>query len=368
MHAIQKLVIAAIIALTAWSPAWAELPSLNEAAAIPQGLTLCNEPVPSENQDVRERYEKEMLLTLWDRPQVILWLKRCPRYLLYIADQLRARNLPDDLKYVAVAESALRPHAGSSKGAVGFWQMLSQTGRTYGLEIDEFIDGRREIKASTGAALNYLEALYKKFGSWTLAVAAYNMGEEGLEAEIIEQETNDYYRLYLPLETQRFIFRILAIKQIYNDPLRYGFQIPAEDTYPALRYEEVSVDCLQETPIRIVAEAAGTYFKMIKDLNPHLRGHYLQAGHHRINLPEGSGKGFETRFAQLVSQYNELRQQRIYIVQPGDSLSSIAERFNVPLAALLIWNRVDTKRPIHPGDRLVVQAGLPQQPDSTIEP
>lgn len=368
MPLLQKLVIAAIIALTVWSSAWAETPSLNDAAAIPLGMTFCNEPVPSENQDIGERYEKEMLLTLWDRPQVILWLKRSPRYLTYIADQLRARNLPDDLKYVAIAESALRPHAGSSKGAVGFWQMLAQTGRTYGLEIDEFIDGRREIKASTAAALDYLEALNKKFASWTLAVAAYNMGEEGLEAEIIEQNTNDYYRLYLPLETQRFILRILAIKQIYNDPMAYGFEIPDKDTYPPLRYEEVSIDCLQETPIRIVAEAAGTYFKQIKDLNPHLRGHYLQAGHHRLNLPEGSRKGFVARFTGLVSKYNELRKQRIYIVQPGDSLSSIADRFNVPLAALLIWNRVDLKHPIHPGDRLVIQAGMPQQSDSATEP
>ena len=341
----------------------AETMTLMEHITFPEGLAFCGEPVDY-SQDVRERFEKEMLLTLWDRPQVILWLKRSTRYLPLISDALAQRGMPDDLKYLAIAESALRPHAGSSKGAVGYWQLLPQTARNYGLEVNEFIDQRREIHAATNAALDYLQALYQKFGAWTLAAAGYNMGEEGLAAEILEQNTKDYYRLYLPIETQRFIFRILAVKRIVENPQGYGFSINLKDMYRPIQYEQTEIDCFQNIPIRLVAEAAQTDFKRIKDLNPHLRGHYLRQGHHTIHLPVGSTKGFKQKFAQLVSAYDTSLRQRIYIVQQGDSLSTIAQKFDVPLAALLIWNRLDMHRPIHPGDRLVIHSLRMEQIDS----
>ncbi|MBW2035566.1 MAG: lytic transglycosylase domain-containing protein [Deltaproteobacteria bacterium] len=168
-------------------------------------LSFCGERVPLENRDVKERFEKELLLSIWDRPQVILWLKRSRRYLPYIERMLRENHMPEDLKYIAIAESVLRPHSGSRKGAVGFWQFLPDTGQKYGLIINKNIDERRNIFASTQAAIKYFKALYQSMGAWTLVAAAYNMGEEGLQAEIMVQHTRDYYRLYLPLETQRFI-------------------------------------------------------------------------------------------------------------------------------------------------------------------
>ncbi len=320
----------------------------------PKGLTLCGEPVPFEIDDVRERFEKEMLLNLWDRPQVILWLKRTTRYLPFISQELQGDGMPDDLKYLAIVESALRPHAGSSKGAIGFWQLLSETARNYGLRVDDYVDQRRDVFASTQAALNYLQVLYAKFSSWTLALAAYNMGEEGLDAEILEQKTSDYYKLYLPLETQRFIFRMLCVKLIVSNPERYGFEISSDEYYRPLQFDTVSVDCFQEVPIRIAAQAADTYFKRIKDLNPHLRGHYLQAGHHQLRLPQGSASAFNKKFQSLAAEHNEQRKQRIYIVQDGDSLTTIANKFDVPLAALLIWNRINVKKTLYPGDRLVI--------------
>ena len=327
---------------------------LMEGIKLPVKLAFCGEQVPLDNSDVRERFEKEMLLTLWDRPQVLLWIKRAPRYLNFIAQQLHANHMPDDLKYLAIAESALRPHAGSAKGAVGFWQMLPETARKYGLTVNADIDERRNLQASTQAALRYLQELHDKFSSWTLAAAAYNMGEEGLTAEVLEQNTKDYYRLYLPLETQRFIFRILAAKLIVQDPQAYGFQLARKDLYKPLLFDTVALDCFQEVPIRLVAEAAGTYFKRIKDLNPQLRGHYIQEGHYQIHLPPGSAKGFQERLDRLLQTYSQLRQQRIYVVKSGDSLSSIAAKFNVPLAAIIIWNRVDLDSPLYPGDRLVI--------------
>ena len=332
----------------------AEFPSLTSSLKTIDTLEFCGEQVPLEVQEIKERLEKELLLSLWDRPQVILWLKRSHRYLPHIEKMLKDSGLPDDLKYVAIAESALRPHAGSKKGAIGFWQFLPGTGRKNGLVINEHIDERRNLFASTRAAIKYFKDLRKTFGTWALAVAAYNMGEQGLMAEILEQETNNYYSLYLPIETQRFIFRILSVKLILSNPEAYGFKFAAEDYYSPLTFDRIQFDCFQETPIRIVAKAANTHFKVIKDLNPEIRGHYLAAGNHNMIVPEGASEGFEDRFRRLEESFLESQKGRIYIIKSGDNLSSIADKFDIPIASLIIWNSIDLSHPIYPGDRLII--------------
>jgi membrane-bound lytic murein transglycosylase D len=320
-------------------------------------LDFCGEKVPIEEPDVRERFEKAFLLTLWNRPQVILWLKRSRRYMPDIEKILDEKGLPNDLKYISVAESALRPHAGSGKGAVGFWQFNKPTGEKYGLVINSRKDERRNIFASTAAATRYLSHLHETFGSWTLSAAAYNMGEDGLMAEILEQGTQNYYDLYLPLETQLFIFRILSIKLIFSDPQKYGFQLSDEDYYSPPEFDEIRVDCAQETPIRVIAEAAKTHFKVIKDLNPEIRGHYLPAGNHDLFIPRWASADFQVRYREIMNRFVAAQKDRIYIVQEGDNLSSIAERFGIPLTTLIIWNRIDIRRPLRPGDRLIVYRG-----------
>lgn len=332
----------------------AEFPSLISSLKIETPLEFCGEHVPLKEQEVRERFEKELMLSLWGRPQVILWLKRSTRYLPHIEKTLKENGLPDDLKYIAIAESALRPHVGSGKGAMGFWQFMRSTGRKQGLVINEYSDERRNLFASTRAAIKYFNELNIKFKSWTLAAAAYNMGEEGLMAEILEQNTEDFYHLYLPLETQRYIFRILCIKLIFSDPERYGFKLVEEDFYPSLTFDRIRIECSQEIPIRIIADAAKTHFKEIKDLNPEIRGHYLAKGVHEILVPEGASKGFQERYKTNVEKYSTALKERIYVVKKGDNLSLIADRFGVPLTALLIWNRIDIKESIHPGDRLLI--------------
>ena len=332
----------------------ADYPALISSLKIDDSHDFCNEDVPIKSQEIRERFEKELLLSLWDRPQVILWLKRSHRYLPHIEKILKANGMPDDLKYIAVAESALRPHSGSKKGAIGFWQFTAATGRNYGLEVNEFLDQRRSIFTSTTAAIQYLQRLHQDFKSWTLAAAAYNMGEGGLMAEILEQGTNNFYKIYLPLETQRYIFRILSVKLILSDPRAFGFNLTETDGYPPLIFDRVQVACSQETPIRIIAQAGKTHFKAIKDLNPELRGHYLAKGHHTILVPRGASTGFQERYKDLEIKYLETRKEKIYIVKQGDNLSTIAENFGIPLAALIIWNRIDINCPIHPGDRLIV--------------
>ena len=317
-------------------------------------VTLCGEPVPVDDTRVVERFEKEMLVALGNRPQVILWVKRSTRFFPFIERSLAENELPDDIKYLAIAESALRLHAGSRKGAMGVWQLMPQTARKYGLTVNGSIDERRNFFLSTPAALAYLKDLYERFGSWNLTLAAYNMGEEGLEAEILEQGISNYYRLYLPLETQRFVFRILAIKRIVEAPQKYGFTLSPGDLYAPETFSAVQVNAFTDLPLRLIANAAGTDFKTIKDLNPELRGYYLAAGTRKVNIPVDGAAGFQDRLTALSEADTKLRNQHVYVVEEGDSLSGIAKKFEVPLAALLIWNRIGSRHVIHPGQRLII--------------
>ncbi len=333
-----------------------QFPSLMSSVRINAALDFCGEPVELDNRDVRERLEKELLLTLWDRPQVVLWIKRSNRYFPIIEKMLKENEMPQDLKYIAIAESALRPHAGSKKGAIGFWQFLKSSGQKYGLSINSEKDERRNIFQSTEAAIDYFKELYDILGSWTLSAAAYNMGEQGLLSEILAQKTRSYYHLYLPLETQRYIFRVISAKIIFSDPETYGFRYTEKDLYPPLQFDRIRLECFQETPISIIAEAADTRFKVIKDLNPEIRGHFLAAGSHWILVPKGAADGFQARFKTLVDQWLAENRQRVYVVKEGDSLSTIAERFDVPLPALIIWNRLKLKEHIHPGQHLIIHS------------
>ncbi len=332
----------------------ARLPSLISALRFNEPPAFCGETVPTDIGDVRERLDKELLLALWDRPQVILWLKRANRCMPIITRALKENQMPDDLKYIAVIESALRPHAGSVKGAMGFWQFMPATGRKYGLTINSDLDERRSIFASTRAAMKYLKALYAQFGSWTLAAAAFNMGEQGLHTAILTQKTDNYFQLYLSLETQRYLFKILAAKLILSDPQRFRFYLKKSDYYPPLTFDRVEIKCDSKTPVSVIAEAAMTYFKVIKDLNPAIRGYDLAKGNHQLLIPKGAAKGFFERLKPLVAQSRRKAREHVYVVQPGDNLAVIAKRFNVPLPVLFIWNRLDLNKPIHPGDKLVI--------------
>ncbi|CAB1061484.1 Membrane-bound lytic murein transglycosylase D precursor (EC [Olavius sp. associated proteobacterium Delta 1] len=332
----------------------AQFPALISSVHVSGPLDFCGEIVELDNPEVRERLEKELLLTLWDRPQIVLWIKRSKRFFPIIEKMLQEHNMPQDLKYIVIIESALRPHAGSRKGAIGFWQFMEATGRRYGLVINSEKDERRNIFRSTEAAISYYKELYELLKSWTLSAAAYNMGEQGLQSEILAQKSNNYYHLYLPLETQRYIMRAISAKIILSAPEAYGFRFTEADLYPPLQFDRIRLECFQETPIAIIAQAADTYFKMIKDLNPEIRGHYLAAGSHWLLIPRGAADGFHTRFKVLVNQWLAESSERVYVVKAGDNLSAIAERFNVPLPALIIWNRLAKNKHIHPGDRLVI--------------
>ncbi len=335
------------------------------AARINDPLDFCGEPVPLNDPDVKERFEKEIILLLNNPAQVILWLKRTGRYMPYIEKTLRENRAPDDLKYTAVIESSLLPHIGSHAGAVGYWQFIRSTGVNYGLTIDRDFDDRRNLTDSTLAAIRYYKDLYAEFRSWTLAVAAYNMGEAGLRRRIEEQRIRDFYKLYLPQETQRHILKIAAVKLILENPEKFGYHLNPEDYYAPIPTDVVHVSCPDETPIRLIAEAAGVYFKKIKDLNPEIRGNNMPLGTYSIRVPSGGANGFSKRYARLLAQWEAKKPEPksprvskekkiIYVVQRGDSLGRIAGRFGVSVADLVRWNRLDRRNPIHPGQQLAI--------------
>lgn len=322
---------------------------------IPAGpVTFCVERVPVEIQDVKERFEREILISSLDHAQVILWLKRSSRYLPHIEQALKENGMPDDLKYIIIAESSLIPNAVSNKGAAGYWQFIFGTGQNYGLTINENKDERRNFFASTKAALIYLKNLYGMLGSWTLAAAAYNMGEEGLLAEIYEQETNDFYRLYLPNETQRYIFRILSIKLILQNPAEYGFKLTDKDYYPPVSFDRVDIECAGEIPIKLIAKAAKSSFKEIMDLNPELKGYFVPKGNHNILIPKGASAGFVKRYEQLLNNFLSDKGKHVYVVKKGDTLYSIARMFDIPVLSISIWNKLGKKLKVSTGDRLVI--------------
>ncbi|MEF2144919.1 MAG: transglycosylase SLT domain-containing protein [Desulfovibrionaceae bacterium] len=344
-------------------PAPAAFPSLLSCLRLQGPFSFCGEPVPLDDPDVRERMEKEVALTLWNRAQIILNIKRSGRYFPYIEQRLADRGLPDDLKYLAVIESALRPHAGSHRGAVGYWQFIRPTGLKYGLRVDQNIDERRNLFTSTEAALDMLTELHAEFGSWCVAAAAYNMGDNGMRKRIRIQGVNDYFKLHLPLETQAYVFRALAIKMIMTDPARYGFHFIPSDFYAPEQFDRVRVELAQDTPLSDIAAAAGTYFKVIKDLNTHILGNDLERGSHTLLVPAGAGEGFQARLAARTAASAPAAQTKaaagkkevfVYVVKRGDNLHGIARKLGVPLASVLKPNSLKKDSVIHPGQKLMV--------------
>ena len=327
--------------------------ALIEAIKISAPLTFCGESVPLNEADIKERLERELLISLDNSDDVIMWLKRANRYFPYIEKVLKNNSLPDDLKYIAIAESSLKTHARSNKGAVGYWQFIESTGIKYGMEINNDIDERRNIFTSTEAAVKYLKDLYAIFGSWTLAAAAYNIGEEGLKAEILVQKVNNYYQLYLYQETQRYIFRILAAKIIMSNPEKYGYYLSKDELYQPMQFDRVEINTNRPLPLYIIAKAAKTYFKIIKDLNPHINSYYLPAGKYQLLIPKGAAMGFSERYENIFTQWIAEKKEYIYTVKKGDNLSIVADRFNMPVKAIMVWNGI-TNGKISPGNKLFI--------------
>jgi soluble lytic murein transglycosylase-like protein len=317
--------------------------------ALPEKLDLCGEPVPLHDPAVREMLDREFTINVWDQAQVFMWLKRAARAFPVIEAELKNRGLPDDIKYLAVAESALLSHARSGKGAVGAWQFIPDTGSRYGLRNDANFDYRLHFERSTRAALDYLQKLYADFGSWSLAMAAYNCGEGRIASETALQRVRDYYYLNLPLETERYIFRILAIKLILSDPARYGYILPPEHAYQSPATERVEVSIARPVSITDLALALGSTYKQFKDMNPEILGRHLPAGTYAILVPQGTGKKARKTLASLAGRSaaaapaavsSGKKTGRVHVVRPGESLTGISRKTGVPVARIRSLNGI----------------------------
>lgn len=239
------------------------------AIPMPDGLNFAGELVPVENPDIKERMDRELLVNTYWQSNALLLFKRANKYFPIIESILAEEGVPDDLKYLAVIESGLT-QAVSPARATGFWQILKETGKEYGLEVNDNVDERYHVEKSTRAACKYLKQSKERFGSWTSAAAAYNAGNYGVSRRFEEQNVNDYYDLLLGEETGRYVFRIIALKEILNNPKKYGFNYRAEDLYTAVPIYKVEVDTSVTDFVKF-AEHFGINYKILKLHNPWLR-------------------------------------------------------------------------------------------------
>jgi membrane-bound lytic murein transglycosylase D len=240
---------------------------------LPDNVTFAGEKMPLDNFDTRESLEREILTSAYRHSSTILIIKRANRYLPIIEKILKNYNIPDDFKYLAAAESEYSNMV-SPAGATGFWQIMPETGREEGMEINTVVDERYNVEKSTQFACEYFLKSYEKYGNWTLAAASYNGGRAAIDDQIEIQHQNNYYDLLLSEETARYIFRVVAYKLVITDPESFEFNIGKDDLYPEMKYFEVKVDSAI-TNFSSFAEKFGTNYKMLKLLNPWLRKPYL---------------------------------------------------------------------------------------------
>lgn len=266
-------------------PAQADEPELNliktdnhnlgktYSVVLPDNLSFCSEPVPLNDQDVRERLDRELLINTYWQSQTLLIIKEFNKIKPIVEPILKEYGIPEDFIYLAAAESGYRNLVSPSKAA-GIWQFLEETGKSYGLEINNEVDERYHFEKSTIAACKYIQKSYQKFGNWTMAAASYNMGLTGLDEVSFSQKQTNYYDLHLNTETSRYVFRILALKEILRSPSKYGFMISETDLYKPHAFKSISID----TAITSLTDFAALYkmtYKELKILNPWLRSNML---------------------------------------------------------------------------------------------
>ena len=240
-----------------------------KAIKIPDGINFSGELVPVEKADIKERMDRELLVNTYWQSNTLLLMKRAHKYFPIIEPILAEYGVPNDFKYLALIESGLM-NVTSPAGAKGFWQIMKGTAKENGLEVNTNVDERYNIEKATKVACKYLVKSHKKFNSWTMAAAAYNAGNTGMSRRLKSQRVDDYYDLLLGEETSRYVFRIIAVKEIIANPAIYGFKYDQEDLYNLERTKIVKVDTAI-TDIALFAQNLGTNYKELKIHNPWLR-------------------------------------------------------------------------------------------------
>lgn len=269
---------------------------------LPDKLDFAGEKTPMNLYYVRESLDRELLVNVYWQSSSLLLLKKANRYFPLIEPILKKYQVPDDFKFLALIESGLS-NVVSPAGAAGFWQFIPETGKKYGLEISEEVDERYNIEKSTEAACKFLLSSYRQFGSWTLAAAAYNAGEGRIKNAVEAQRGVGYYDLYLNAETSRYVFRILALKLLYEHPTEFGYFIRNKDLYPPIPTYTVTVDSTQ-TSLVAFAVKNGINYRVLKDFNPWLRKERLTVKPGKKYILTIPSKGFEN-YNQLLDKNPE---------------------------------------------------------------
>ena len=261
---------------------------------LPSKLTFAGEKVPMEYFDVRENLDRELLSTVYFHSQTIRYIKNAPRYFAMIEPILKSNGIPEDFKYLCVAESGFDIRALSPAKAVGMWQLLESVAKENSLVVNDEVDERYNIEKSTEVACRILKSAYQKYGSWSLVAASYNGGRTFVDKQIATQKTKSYYDLLFGEETTRYVFRILALKMVMEDPKDYGFKVEKNQLYPIIETKLVDVN----GPITDLADYAigkGISYKTLKMFNPWLRESYLKnpaKKKYTLKIPE---KNFRTK-------------------------------------------------------------------------
>lgn len=367
------------------------------AYTLPDEIDFCGEPVDLDAPGIRERMEKEFYLVLGDRAQVVLWTKRARRVFPTIEKEAEALGTCADLKYLAVIESGLRPAVTSRASARGWWQFMSGTGKQYGLDVDRAWDQRADLGHATRAGLTYLETLHGKFGTWPLAMAAYNTGPGRLERSQEAQGLEDFWQLDLYTEAERYVPRAIAVKLVMENLEHYGFQLGVEDGWaPQPKgYVKVRIPRGHDLEVIEAARKSGIPYRTLREFNPELGTDVFPSGREIVlEVPQGKEAALRTWMTGEIARLDKLAQapkkprkrsrskaksssskrgkgvassggkartakrgtsRRTYKVRPGDSLWSIAQAHACSVKDLRAWNALGNKSVLRPGQKLVVR-------------
>lgn len=340
---------------------------------LPDTMNFAGEPVPMNHLGIRENLEQEMLVNIYWQSQTMLDLKRANRYFPEIEKILKKNGVPDDFKYLAMAESGFT-YKTSPAGAAGFWQILKSTAVANGLEVEKDIDERYNLEKSTEAACMYFKQAYQQFHNWTLVAASYNMGMGGVAKAIAFQKQDNYYDLGLNTETSRYIYRILALKEIYSNPEKFGFYIKPSDLYPLIPTVQVTVDSTIENLADFALNMHVNY-RILKILNPWLLSSSLpdpQKETYTIYLPKTDATFVDlgenivyndtaaNKFNQCLMDTSAKVQNQcspkiiVHFVKQDETVETIAKKYNVSPEQLRSWNSLTDTSSLRTNDEIII--------------
>jgi membrane-bound lytic murein transglycosylase D len=262
-------------------------------APVPDLISLCDKPMPLFDEEVKEQFEREFYQFLENKGLLTILVKRQAKFLAVVSQEIEKSKMPPDLIYLAIAESYLNPRVRSTANAGGLWQFMKDTGKREGLFVNDDIDERYTVTRSTTSALAYLNKLNNEFGDWFLAMAAYNCGENRIREAIANQNTRSFFEMFLPEETNRYVYRIAALKEILNNPEKYGLQIEKDDYYRPYAVAEISVELDRETHTNVLAQAMQIPYKSFRMYNLHIRKYKLPRGIYRVYVPVEKLEAFQ---------------------------------------------------------------------------